>query len=118
MLGGHRRDPRCFESNRALRGATPMAVDQSALSEIADALRAGEAFDVVREVVRAALQDLIESEFSGVIGAGRYERSEDRTTHRNGSRPRLLSTKAGDVELRIPKMREGSFFPSLLDPRR
>jgi putative transposase len=95
-----------------------MAVDQSALSEIADALRAGEAFDVVREVVRAALQDLIESEFSGVIGAGRYERSEDRTTHRNGSRPRLLSTKAGDVELRIPKMREGSFFPSLLDPRR
>jgi putative transposase len=95
-----------------------MAVDESALSEIADALRAGEAFDVVREVVRAALQDLIEDEFSGVIGAGRYERSEDRATHRNGSRQRLLSTKAGDVELRIPKMREGSFFPSLLDPRR
>jgi len=95
-----------------------MAVDESALSEIADALRAGEAFDVVREVVRAAFQDLIESEFSGVIGAARYERTEDRVAHRNGSRPRLLSTKAGDVELRIPKMREGSFFPSLLEPRR
>ena len=49
---------------------------------------------------------------------GRYERTEQRTTHRNGSRSRLLSTKAGDVELRIPKLREGSFFPALLEPRR
>jgi transposase-like protein len=42
-----------------------------------------------------------------VIGADRYQRSASRTTHRNGSRSRLLSTKAGDVELRIPKLREG-----------
>jgi len=95
-----------------------MAVDESALSEIAEALKAGEAFDVVREVVRVALQELIEAEFTERIGAGRYERTEERVTHRNGARPRLLSTKAGDVELRIPKMREGSFFPSLLEPRR
>lgn len=95
-----------------------MAVEESALSEIADALYRGEAMDVVREVVRVAFQELIETEFTGRIGAGRYERSEERVTHRNGSRPRLLSTKAGDVELRIPKMREGSFFPSLLEPRR
>ena len=88
-----------------------MAVEESALSEIADALYRGEAMDVVREVVRVAFQELIETEFTGRIGAGRYERSEERVTHRNGSRPRLLSTKAGDVELRIPKMREGSFFP-------
>ena len=53
-----------------------------------------------------------------MIGADRYERTEDRITHRNGSRPRLLSTKAGDVELAIPKLRQGSFFPALLEPRR
>ena len=52
------------------------------------------------------------------IGAGRYERTEERTTHRNGTRTRLLSTKAGDVKLHIPKLREGSFFPALLEPRR
>ena len=95
-----------------------MAIDESALSEIAAALRSGEAFDFIRELVRVGLQELIETEFTETIGASRYERSEERVTHRNGSRSRLLSTKAGDVELRIPKMREGSFFPSLLEPRR
>jgi putative transposase len=64
------------------------------------------------------LQALIEAEAAQQIGAGRYERSTARTTHRNGARARLLSTKAGDVELRIPKLPEGSFFPSLLEPRR
>ena len=52
------------------------------------------------------------------IGAIRYERTDERTTHRNGSRGRLLSTKAGDVELRIPKFRAGSLFPAILEPRR
>lgn len=52
------------------------------------------------------------------IGAGRHERSEERSNYRNGGRPRTLSTPAGDVELRIPKVRVGSFFPSLLEPRR
>ena len=52
------------------------------------------------------------------IGAGRYERSDSRITDRNGSRPRLLATQAGDIELRIPKLRKGSFFPSILEPRR
>jgi putative transposase len=53
-----------------------------------------------------------------VIGARRYERSETRQNERNGHRPRLLSTKAGDVELHIPKLRHGSFFPAVLEPRR
>jgi transposase-like protein len=61
---------------------------------------------------------MIEAEAAEVIGAGRYERTASRTTHRNGSRARLLSTKAGDVELKIPKLRDGSFFLSLLEPRR
>jgi transposase-like protein len=51
-------------------------------------------------------------------GADRYERTETRITDRNGSRPRLLATQAGDVELRIPKLRKGSFFPVILEPRR
>ena len=53
-----------------------------------------------------------------MIGAGRYERSEDRLAQRYGHRPRPLSTPAGDVELAIPKLREGTFFPSLLERRR
>lgn len=53
-----------------------------------------------------------------MIGAGRYERSEDRVTQRNGHRAKLVSTPAGDLELAIPKLREGSFFPSLLERRR
>ena len=64
------------------------------------------------------LQALIDAEATQQIGADRYERTDPRTAHRNGVRSRLLSTKAGDVELGIPKLREGSFFPSLLEPRR
>ena len=95
-----------------------MALPQSALSELLDAIRAGEGLDLVRRGVALVLQELIELEAAQAIGAGRYERTEERTTHRNGSRERTLSTKAGDVELRIPKLRQGSFFPSLLEPRR
>jgi putative transposase len=95
-----------------------MALSQSALSELLDAIRAGDGTDVLRDAMALVLQELIELEAAQVIGAGRYERSEERTTHRNGSRSRLLSTKAGDVELHVPKLRQGSFFPSLLEPRR
>src|SRR5205807_8660616 len=63
-------------------------------------------------------QALIESELTETIGANRHERAESRTNQRNGARSRLLSTKAGDVELRVPKLRRGSFFPSVLERRR
>jgi transposase-like protein len=95
-----------------------MALSQSALSELLDAIRAGGSADVMRDAMTLVLQQLIELEADQAIGAGRYERTDARTTHRNGSRARLLSTKAGDVELRIPKLRTGSFFPALLEPRR
>ena len=95
-----------------------MALSQSALSELLDAMRAGGSLDVMREAMTLVLQELVEAEATQAIGAGRYERTDERTTHRNGSRARLLSTKAGDVELRIPKLREGSFLPVLLEPRR
>jgi len=95
-----------------------MALDQSALTDLLDALRAGGDMDFMREAMQLVLQALIDLEAAQVVGAARYERTETRTTHRNGSRPRLLSTKAGDVELAIPKLRHGSFFPALLEPRR
>jgi putative transposase len=93
-------------------------LSQSAVSELLDAFRAGDGVDLIRESVRTVLQELIEAEAAEVIGAGRYERTETRVTDRNGSRPRLLTTKAGDVALSIPKLRAGSFFPSVLQPRR
>ena len=95
-----------------------MALDQSVLSELADALKSSDGIDLVREAVRLVLQELIESELSSAIGAGLYERTEARTNERNGHRPRVVSTKAGDISLGIPKLRKGSFFPSILEPRR
>src|SRR6186713_1644218 len=95
-----------------------MTLSQSVLSELLDAFRAGDGVDLVRDAVRLVMQELIELEAVEAIGAERYERAESRTTERNGSRPRLLATQAGDIELKIPKLRKGSFFPAILEPRR
>jgi putative transposase len=95
-----------------------MALSESAVSELLEAFRAGEGVDLVRDAVTMVLQELIEVEATEHIGAGRYERTDTRVTDRNGSRPRLLATQAGDIGLRIPKLRRGSFFPSILEPRR
>jgi putative transposase len=72
----------------------------------------------LRDILTAALQELIEAELTTTIGAAPGERTLDRTAQRNGHRPKLLSTPAGDVEVGIPKLRTGSFFPELLEPRR
>ncbi|WP_076463514.1 IS256 family transposase [Actinomyces mediterranea] len=74
--------------------------------------------DVFRRMLQAGLQDLINAEATARIGAAPHERTPERTTRRNGTRPKTLATPAGEVELAIPKLREGSFFPSLLSPRR
>ena len=95
-----------------------MALSGSALSELLDAFRAGDGVDLVRESVRLVPQELIEVEAAEVIGAARYERSDGRTAERNGHRPRLPATQAGDIELGIPKLRKGSFFASILEHRR
>jgi len=95
-----------------------MALSQSAVSELLEAFRTGDGVDLIRESVRLVLQELIEVEAAEQIGAARYERTESRTVERNGNRPRLLATQAGDVELKIPKLRKGSFFPVILEPRR
>ncbi|BBY08692.1 hypothetical protein MNVI_40100 [Mycobacterium noviomagense] len=95
-----------------------MALDQSALLEVLDALRNADAAGRIKQAAETIYQALIDAELTAVIGAGPYERSEARTNQRNGSRPRTLSTVAGDLELRIPKLRSGSFFPALLERRR
>src|ERR1700726_3509515 len=74
--------------------------------------------DFLRAVAEAVLQLLMESDVEGMIGAGRYERSVERTTWRNGYRERTLDTRLGALQLRIPKLRQGSYFPPFLQPRK
>ena len=95
-----------------------MTMEHSALLELLESLKAASADERIRLAAENMYQELIEAEARGVIGAGRWERNEGRSSIRNGSRPRTLSTTAGDLELRIPKLRSGSFFPSLLERRR
>jgi hypothetical protein len=95
-----------------------MALDNAALLEVLEAMQAGGVEDRVRTAAQTIYKALIDAELTSVIGAGLWERSADRTAQRNGSRPRTLTTTAGDLELRIPRLRVGSFFPSLLERRR
>jgi len=74
--------------------------------------------DVLREGVRVLAQALMETEVTALVGADRHERSEDRTAYRNGSRIRSWDTRVGTVDLAIPKVCPGTYFPSLLHPRR
>ena len=70
------------------------------------------------EILADAIQELMEAEVTARIGAEPHERALTRTTQRNGHRPKVVSTPAGDLEVKIPKLRQGSFFPELLEPRR
>lgn len=95
-----------------------MTHDHSALLAQLDALKSADPGSMFAELIRTGLQSLIEAEAAHQISAGRYQRSPQRTTERNGHRPKTVSTTAGDIEVQIPKLRAGSFFPSLLEPRR
>lgn len=74
--------------------------------------------DFLRAVAEAVLQLIMEADVEGVVGAGRHERAEGRTTYRNGYRDRSLDTRLGTLNLRVPKLRQGSYFPGFLEPRR
>ena len=95
-----------------------MTMEHSALLELLDSLKAAGVDNRIRLAAQNMYQELIDAEARGVIGAGLWERNDSRTSIRNGSRVRTLTTTAGDLDLRIPKLRSGSFFPSLLERRR
>jgi putative transposase len=88
--------------------------------ELYELLRKAESADVdfLREGVRTLAQALMEVEVAAQIGAERGERTPQRVTHRNGYRPRDWDTRVGTVGLEIPRLRQGSYFPSILEPRR
>ena len=95
-----------------------MTHEEFDLSALADRLHERPDLDLVREMVTFLYQALIDQEATEHIGAEPHERSITRRTRRNGSRSRKLSSKAGDIDLKIPKLRKGSFFPSILERRR
>ncbi|MGC9360853.1 MAG: IS256 family transposase, partial [Anaerolineae bacterium] len=74
--------------------------------------------DFVREGIRVLIQSVIEVEVTQRIDAERYERSSERVTQRNGYRERRCETRVGELTLQVLKLREGSYFPSFLEPRR
>lgn len=89
-----------------------------ALGELLRKAQGARDADVLREGVRVLGQALMEFEVAQHVGAERYERTGDRTGQRNGYRERVWDTRVGTVDLRVPRVRDGSFFPSLLDPRK
>jgi len=95
-----------------------MALDQFALLELLEALKDSDVPDRIREASQTIYQALIDAELTAVIGAEPFERTDTRLAQRNGARLRTLSSTAGDLDLRIPKLRQGPFFPSLLERRR
>ncbi|MFH8492484.1 IS256 family transposase [Streptomyces longisporoflavus] len=95
-----------------------MALSQSELMRLLESLRRADGVEAIRVVCERILQELIEAEATDVIGAAPREHTETRSTWRNGHRERLLTTPAGDLDLKVPKVRTGSFFPSLLERRR
>ena len=92
-----------------------MTEDRLPLAELLQ--KAGDG-DFLRAVAEAVLQLLMESDVEGLIGAGRYERSAERLNYRNGFRERALDTRLGTLQLRVPKLRQGSYFPPFLEPRK
>ncbi|MFA4840430.1 MAG: IS256 family transposase [Agrococcus sp.] len=95
-----------------------MALDQSALLELLGELQHTDVSDRIRSATEKLYQELIDAEATAFIGAAPFERTLERVAQRNGTRPRTLTTTAGQLDLRIPKLRQGTFFPSLLERRR
>ena len=87
-------------------------------AQLADKLMSSEHADVVRESVAFVVAELMDAEVTAQIGAGHGEVAPERVTQRNGYRPRPWATRAGEIELAIPKLRQGSYFPSFLQPRK
>ena len=95
-----------------------MAKDRMDVLELLRKVASDADLDFLREGLRVLMQAVMEAEVLSKTGAERGERSPDRLTHRNGYRARPWDTRVGTLALQIPKVREGSYFPSLLEPRR
>jgi putative transposase len=96
-----------------------MTLSHSDASELAQLMEGTTAGALIPEIVRRGFQDLLEAGVTAAVGAQLHQRCPDeRVTHRNGYRERLLTTQVGDLTLAIPKLRQGSFFPNWLEPRR
>ena len=94
-----------------------MAETSLSLDELVRKLMGDEHADVLRETLSWFVRELMEAEVTQQIGAGLHEKAPERTTHRNGYRERAWQTRAGEIELAIPRLRAGSYFPSFLEPR-
>ena len=86
--------------------------------QLADELLQDEHADVLLASVAWMARELMEADVSAQVGAELGERTPERVTHRNGYRPRTWDTRVGELELAIPRLRQGSSFPSFLEPRR
>ena len=104
--GGHRRDLRCETTKSRTEGEPPMALSQTALSELLETFRTGDGVDMIRESVGTVLQELVEVEAAAVIGADRYERTADRVTERNSST--ASSARACRIATMFPRMVKAS----------
>jgi transposase-like protein len=101
------------EEDYQMTGEISMALD-----ELVRKAQISDDVDFLREGVRTLAQALMEAEVTQHVGASRYERTPQRTGERNGSRERRWDTRVGSLTLQVPRVRDGSYFPSLLEPRR
>lgn len=103
-------------ANHQERGSTMAEIRMP--SDVLECKGEAVAHDFLREAVSQFVAALLDAEVSAQIGADRYERSDERTTYRNGYRHRPWDTRVGTLDVAIPKLRTGSYFPSWLEPRR
>jgi putative transposase len=100
-------------------GSTTMAEGpRMTAAQLANKLLADEHPEVLRESAAWMAAELMEAEVAAQIGAKLGQRTPERVTHRNGYRPRDWDTRVGELGLAIPRLRQGSYFPSFLEPRR
>ena len=95
-----------------------MANPRMTLLDLLSKAEQGADAEFLRDGLKLLAQELMDAEVTQLVGAGLHERAETRLTYRNGYRERDWETRVGTIELEIPKLRAGSYFPSLLEPRR
>jgi putative transposase len=95
-----------------------MTNPRMSLLHLLDKAEAGADPEFLRDGLRLLVQELMDAEVTQLVGAGPYERTDTRLTQRNGYREREWDTRVGTMELQIPKLRQGTYFPGLLEPRR